>query len=100
MEVGRAYRRGRREVAEVMRYRHDRFSCEFRELKGSYKSLWHYRKCRGTEQWDLIHVSPDTVEAEAGAPKETNEVNLPMAPLDVYDYSIGRSMSRFFCLYD
>ncbi|KAG2266304.1 hypothetical protein Bca4012_076249 [Brassica carinata] len=52
------------------------------------------------EQWDPIPVSPDTVEAETGDPGEMGEVNQPVAPLDVNDYSIGRSMSGNFDLGD
>ena len=51
-------------------------------------------------QWDLIPVSPDMVEAETGAPDETVEVNQTTAPLDVNDYSIGRSMAGYFNLDD
>ncbi|KAG2247591.1 hypothetical protein Bca4012_089266 [Brassica carinata] len=51
-------------------------------------------------QWDLIPVSPDMVEAETGAPDETVEVNQKTAPLDVNDYSIGRSMTGYFDLDD
>ena len=48
MEIRRAYRCGKREMAEVMKNRRDRFSCEFGELKGSYQALGNYRECRGT----------------------------------------------------
>lgn len=37
-----------REVSKVMKNRRDRFSCEFREFKGSYKVLGYYRECHGT----------------------------------------------------
>ncbi|KAF2612104.1 hypothetical protein F2Q70_00011388 [Brassica cretica] len=52
------------------------------------------------EQWDPVPVSPDTVEAETGDPGKIGEVNQPVAPLDVNDYSIGRSMSGNFDLGD
>ncbi|KAF2574806.1 hypothetical protein F2Q70_00004040 [Brassica cretica] len=48
MEIRRAYRCGKREMAEVMKNRRDRFLCEFGELKGSYQALGNYRECRGT----------------------------------------------------
>ena len=44
--------------------------------------------------------SPDTVEAETGGLDETGEVDQTVAPLDVNDYSIGRSMSGNFDLGD
>ncbi|KAF3580473.1 hypothetical protein DY000_02031244 [Brassica cretica] len=47
-KICRAYRRGKREMAEVMKSRRDSFSCEFRELKESYQALGDYRECRGT----------------------------------------------------
>ncbi|KAF2558636.1 hypothetical protein F2Q68_00016125 [Brassica cretica] len=52
------------------------------------------------KQWEPVPVSPDTVEAEAGGLDETGEVDQPVAPLDVNDYSIGRSMSGNFDLGD
>ncbi|KAG2292754.1 hypothetical protein Bca52824_039423 [Brassica carinata] len=52
------------------------------------------------EQWEPVPVSPDTVEAETGDPSEAGEVDQPVAPLDVNDYSIGRSMSGNFDLGD
>ncbi|KAF3554947.1 hypothetical protein F2Q69_00013743 [Brassica cretica] len=127
-EVNHAYRRGKREVVEVMKKRRDKFSQKFGEFKEHYKALADYRECRGTvgglylmqlpdylydgeyarqtmslaekdknfaiseieekiwEQWDLVSVSPDTVEAETGDLGETGEVNQPVAPLDVNDY--------------
>ncbi|KAF3512442.1 hypothetical protein F2Q69_00005882 [Brassica cretica] len=141
-EVNHAYRRGKREVVEVMKKRRDNFSQKFGEIKERYKALADYRECRGTvgglyltqllgysyeggyarqtvrlvekdtnfaiseaeekicEQWDPVPISPDTVEAETGDLGETGEVNQPVAPLDVNDYSIGRSMSGNFDLGD
>ncbi|KAF2588322.1 hypothetical protein F2Q70_00038554 [Brassica cretica] len=52
------------------------------------------------EQWDPVPVSPDTVEAETEGPGEMGEVNQLVAPLDVNDYSIGRSTSENFDLGD
>lgn len=137
-KICRAYRRGKREMAEVMKSHRDSFSCEFRELKESYQALGDYRECCGTvgglfltqafdysfsvedarqtrrmnerdrdfaisqieerisKQREPIHVSPDTVEAEMGAPNEMGEVNQPMAPFDVNDYSMGGSMTGYF----
>ena len=141
-EVNHAYRRGKREVVEVMKKRRDNFSQKFGEIKERYKALADYRECRGTvgglyltqllgysyeggyarqtvrlaekdtnfaiseaeekicEQWDPVPISPDTVEAEMGDLGETGEVNQPVAPLDVNDYSIGRSVSGNFDLGD
>ena len=47
-EVNNAYRRGKREIVEFMKSRHDKFSQKFGELKGRYKALADYRECRGT----------------------------------------------------
>ena len=52
------------------------------------------------EQWEPVPVSPDTVEAELRDPGEAGEVEQPVAPLNVNDYSIGRSMSGDFDLGD
>ena len=41
------------------------------------------------KQWEPIPVSPDTVEAETGAPDEMSEVNQPSVPLNVNDFSMG-----------
>ncbi|KAF3533895.1 hypothetical protein DY000_02040944 [Brassica cretica] len=99
----RAFRRGKREIAEVMKNRRAQFSCDFREFKKSYQALGDYRECRGKrqrfrpssdrgevwKQWEPIPVSPDTVEAETGAPDEMSEVNQPPVPLNVNDFSMG-----------
>ncbi|KAL0854422.1 hypothetical protein Bca101_059574 [Brassica carinata] len=47
-DIHRAYRRGRNEVAEMVRTRLERFSHEFGELQASHKALGEYRECRGT----------------------------------------------------
>ncbi|CDY23705.1 BnaC01g24160D [Brassica napus] len=52
------------------------------------------------EQWEPVPVSPDTVEAELRDPGEAGEVDQPVAPLNVNDYSIVRSMSGDFDLGD
>ncbi|KAF3597841.1 hypothetical protein DY000_02021620 [Brassica cretica] len=52
------------------------------------------------EQWEPVPVSPDTVGAERGDPGEAGEVDQSVVPLDVNDYSIGRSMSGDFDLGD
>ena len=52
------------------------------------------------KQMEPVPVSPDTVEAETGGLDETGEVDKPVAPLDVNDYSIGGSMSGNFELGD
>lgn len=52
------------------------------------------------KQWEPVPVSPDTAEAETGGLDEMGEVDQPVAPLDVNDYSIGRSMSGNFDLGD
>ena len=141
-EVNNAYKRGKREIVEVMKSCRDRFSQSFGELKGCYKVFVDYRECRGTvgglyftqlpdysfsseyakqtrlkaekdkdtkiseveeeilEAMGTSSLSPDTVEAETGGLDETGEVDQTVAPLDVNDYSIGRSMSGNFDLGD
>ncbi|KAL0716402.1 hypothetical protein Bca4012_065724 [Brassica carinata] len=47
-DILRAYRRGRRDVVKVVKYRREKFSHEFGELQGNYKALSEYRECRGT----------------------------------------------------
>ena len=47
-EINHAYRRGKREIVEVMKSRRDKFSQKFGELKGRYKALVDYREFRGT----------------------------------------------------
>ena len=51
------------------------------------------------EQWSPISVSSDTVEAEAGVPDETGEVDQPAPPI-ANDQSFGRSMTGVFDLGD
>ena len=52
------------------------------------------------KQWEPVPFSPDTVEAETGGLDETGEVDKPVAPLDVNDYSTGGPMSENFDLGD
>ena len=52
------------------------------------------------EQWESVPVSPDTVEAKTGDPGEVGVVDKLVAPLNVNDYSIGRSISGDFDLGD
>ncbi|KAG2275796.1 hypothetical protein Bca4012_044086 [Brassica carinata] len=47
-------------------------------------------------QWEPIPVSPDTVEGETRAADETGEVNQPTVPLNIDDYSMGGSMTRYY----
>lgn len=58
-EVNHAYRRGKREVVEVMKKRRDKFSQKFAELKGRYKALADYRECRGTVSGLYLTQLPD-----------------------------------------
>uniref|UniRef100_M4DSK9 Uncharacterized protein n=1 Tax=Brassica campestris TaxID=3711 RepID=M4DSK9_BRACM len=58
-EVNHAYRRGKREIVEVMKSRRDKFSQKFGELKGSYKALTDYRKCHGTVGGLYLTQHPD-----------------------------------------
>ncbi|KAL0815482.1 hypothetical protein Bca101_071926 [Brassica carinata] len=90
-EIRRAHRRGRREMAEIMKTRRDQFSYEFGELKEVIKLLGI-----ASATAETIHVSPDTVEAETGVPDERGEVNQPVAPLNVDDYLVGGSMTGYF----
>ncbi|KAL0886508.1 hypothetical protein Bca101_010491 [Brassica carinata] len=47
-DVRRDYRRGRKDVAKIVRTRRERFSHEFGQLQASHKALGDYRECRGT----------------------------------------------------
>ncbi|KAL0886301.1 hypothetical protein Bca101_010284 [Brassica carinata] len=47
-EARRAYKKGKKEVAEIMKTRFAQFSDDFGELKKNYKSVGHYRECQGT----------------------------------------------------
>ncbi|KAF2562130.1 hypothetical protein F2Q70_00017293 [Brassica cretica] len=47
-EICRTYRRGKRDMAEVMKNRRAQFSSEFGEFKESHQALGDYRECRGT----------------------------------------------------
>ena len=47
-DVRRDYRRGRKDVAKIVRTRRERFSHEFGELQANHKALGDYRECRGT----------------------------------------------------
>ncbi|KAF3569829.1 hypothetical protein F2Q69_00059818 [Brassica cretica] len=46
-EARRAYRKGKREVADIMKNRFTEFSNEFGEFSKTYKFVANYRKCRG-----------------------------------------------------
>ncbi|KAF3493664.1 hypothetical protein DY000_02052823 [Brassica cretica] len=119
-EIRRAYRRGKKEMVEVMKTHRAQFLCEFGEVKESYQALADYRECRGSVgglyftqipdysfaaedakqtrrmKWEPIPVSPDTVEGETRAADETGEVNQPTVPLNIDDYSMGGSMTRYY----
>ncbi|KAH0852599.1 hypothetical protein HID58_093877 [Brassica napus] len=58
-EVNHAYRRGKREVVEVMKKRRDKFSQKFGEFKEHYKALADYRECRGTVGGLYLTQLPD-----------------------------------------
>ncbi|KAL0876363.1 hypothetical protein Bca101_026068 [Brassica carinata] len=47
-EIRCADRRGKNEVAEIVRARREKFSHYFGELQASHKALGEYRECRGT----------------------------------------------------
>ncbi|KAL0723105.1 hypothetical protein Bca4012_037704 [Brassica carinata] len=47
-DIRRAYRRGRKDVAEIVRTRRERVSHEFGKIQASYKVLGEYHECRGT----------------------------------------------------
>ncbi|KAG5415217.1 hypothetical protein IGI04_002784 [Brassica rapa subsp. trilocularis] len=102
MEIRGAYRRGKREMAEVMKNRRDQFSREFGELKEWRMNerdmdfaIPHIEEMIW-KQWELVPVSPDTVVAETRAPDETEEVNQLTFPLDVNDYSMEGSVTGYF----
>ncbi|KAH0873059.1 hypothetical protein HID58_070421, partial [Brassica napus] len=58
-EVNHAYRRGKKEIVEVMNSRHDKFSQSFGELKGRYKEFADYHECRGTVGGLYLMQLPD-----------------------------------------
>jgi len=58
-EVNHTYRRGKREIVEVMKSRRDKFSQSFGELKGHYKVFTDYRECRGTVGGLYLTQLPD-----------------------------------------
>ncbi|KAF3519985.1 hypothetical protein DY000_02060051 [Brassica cretica] len=106
-EVNHAYRRGKREIVEVMKSCCDKFSQPFGELKGPGLLAEKDKDPKISEvedeiwnEWEPVPVSPDMVEAETGGLDETGEVDQPVAALDVNDYSIGGSMSGNFKLGD
>ncbi|KAF3581886.1 hypothetical protein DY000_02030897 [Brassica cretica] len=47
-EVRRAFRKGKMEVAEIVKNRFVQFTNEYGELKRSYQSMGEYRECQGT----------------------------------------------------
>ena len=47
-EVRRAFRKGKMEVAEIVKNRFVQFTNEYGELKRSYQSMGEYRECHGT----------------------------------------------------
>ncbi|KAF3603925.1 hypothetical protein F2Q69_00036384 [Brassica cretica] len=90
-EIRRACRRGKKEMVEIPDYS---FAAEdakqtrrMKERDGDF--ALPQIEGRNWKQWELIHVSPDTVEVETGAHDEMGEVNQPSVPLNVDDYSIG-----------
>ena len=58
-EVNHAYRRGKREVVEVMKKRRDKVSQKFGEFKEHYMALADYRECRGTVGGLYLTQFPD-----------------------------------------
>ncbi|CDY43405.1 BnaC03g75330D [Brassica napus] len=58
-EVNHAYKRGKREIVEVMKSHRDKFSQSFEELKGCYKAFTDYRDCRGTVGGLYLTQHPD-----------------------------------------
>ncbi|KAH0898823.1 hypothetical protein HID58_048391, partial [Brassica napus] len=103
-EVNHAYRRGKREVVEVMKKRRDKFSQEFGELKGRYKALTDYRKCRGTVGGLYLTQLPDYLftgeYAKQTGTRRTADLNSVVDParsfaeLDWSSSANGRAESR------
>ena len=58
-EIRRAYRRGKKEMDEVMKNRRAQFSCEFGKFKESYQALGAYRECRSTVGGLYFTQAPD-----------------------------------------
>ncbi|WZZ60223.1 hypothetical protein YC2023_060330 [Brassica napus] len=92
-EIRRAHRRGRREMAEIMKTRRDQFSYEFGELKEVIKLLGI---ASATAVWADCSSRRLLIIPETGVPDERGEVNQPVAPLNVDDYLVGGSMTGYF----
>ncbi|KAH0939132.1 hypothetical protein HID58_006593, partial [Brassica napus] len=58
-EIHRAYRRGKKEMDEVMKNRRAQFSYEFGEFKESYQALGAYRECCSTVGGLYLMQAPD-----------------------------------------
>ncbi|KAF3583458.1 hypothetical protein F2Q69_00028377 [Brassica cretica] len=117
-DVNDAYRRGKREVVEVMKSRRDKFLQKFGELTGRYKALADYSECRGFVGCLYLTQLPEySFRRDLGAMGTSSRFSRhdggrdgrswrgrrsgpAGGSADVNDYSIGRSMSVDFDLGD
>ncbi|KAF2572002.1 hypothetical protein F2Q70_00004034 [Brassica cretica] len=106
-EIHRAHRRGRREMAEVMKTRRDQFSNEFGELKEGYKAYGNYRDCPGTVgglfltqaadySYDVENARHTRRMNERAGRFRDSPVNQPVVPITVDDYLVGESITGYF----
>ena len=65
-EACKAYRRGKREVADIAKNRYTEFSNEFGELSKTYKSISEYRDCCGAVGRLYLTPSPQEFLREGG----------------------------------
>ncbi|KAL0864766.1 hypothetical protein Bca101_043884 [Brassica carinata] len=94
-DVRRAYRRGRRDVAKIVRTRRERFSHEFGELQANHKALglprvsWHcgglYLTTAHDYSYDIERRLPCPFENEPGVSGSGQESKLTMRPERVCD---------------
>ena len=96
-EIRRAYRRGKKEMVEVMKTHRAQFLCEFGEVKESYQALADYRECRGSVGGLYFTQIPDYSFAAEDA-KQTRRMKVKEIWISRFPRSrrgFGISGSRF-----